>query len=129
MHIYITPEQYDEAARNGINRGVLEGRIYRCGWDMKKAINTPVRERDKNNTKWRKIAEKNGISRETFHSRLHYGWTKKDAATLPVINNKIPNDIKILMDENDIKIGTYKARIKAGLSPLEAATKPVKWRK
>jgi hypothetical protein len=39
---YITPEEYEEAERNGISRKHVNYRIRQFGWGKQKAITTPV---------------------------------------------------------------------------------------
>ena len=41
---YITPEEYEEAERNGVDAFNLERRIRLLGWNKQRAINTPLRK-------------------------------------------------------------------------------------
>ncbi|MEN3134544.1 hypothetical protein [Bacillus cereus] len=84
---YITPDEYERAERNGINRGVLNERIRNFGWDKDTAMTKPVRTR--NATGWckvREIALKNGISHKTYYARIKKGWKLIDAISKPPIN-------------------------------------------
>ncbi|MDO6634108.1 hypothetical protein [Bacillus thuringiensis] len=84
---YITPDEYERAERNGINRRVLNERIRNLGWDKDIAMTKPVRR--SNATGWckvREIALKNGISRKTYYARMKKGWKLIDAISKPPIN-------------------------------------------
>ncbi|MBW3493233.1 hypothetical protein [Bacillus sp. FDAARGOS_1420] len=84
---YITPDEYERAERNGINRRVLNERIRNLGWDKDTAMTKPVRT--SNATGWRKVREialKNGISRQTYYARMNKGWKLIDAISKPPIN-------------------------------------------
>lgn len=81
---YITPEEYAIAEKNGISRERVNNRVRSLGWDVEKAITTPV----KNYSVWREwkgIAEKNGVRHKVFYSRIKkLGWIPLKAATTPV---------------------------------------------
>jgi len=87
---YITPEEYQIAAQNGISPKVLESRVRKYAWDKQRAITQPVRK-FKDHKEWAKVAEENGISYHTFWQRLRKGWTYEQAATMPKIK---PSEIK-----------------------------------
>ncbi|PGZ45717.1 hypothetical protein COE56_25895 [Bacillus anthracis] len=83
---YITPEEYEIAARNGINRRTLNVRVRNLGWDKDIAMTKPLGS--KNSTGWSKVKEialKNGISRQTYYARLKKGWKLIDAISRPPI--------------------------------------------
>jgi hypothetical protein len=132
---YITPEEYDQAAKNGVDSFNLERRIRLLGWNKEDAINTPLRQLT-DRTKWVDIAKKNGIKYQTFMNRVNnLGWDEERAATTPLLNNRfngvyepnriIPEDIIRLAEKNGIKYHTLRNRIKKGWPPLRAATEPV----
>ncbi|MEN3133820.1 hypothetical protein ABDI49_25530 [Bacillus cereus] len=84
---YITPDEYERAERNGVNRRVLNERIRNLGWDKDIAMTKPVRSSKA--TGWckvREIALKNGISRKTYYARMKKGWQLIDAISKPPIN-------------------------------------------
>ena len=88
-NLYITPEQYDTAAKNGINKKALETRYRICNWDIEKAITYPLRTKDEENIRWSKIAEENGIEKSIFYGRVNtYKWDRERAATTPVKRKK-----------------------------------------
>lgn len=85
-HIYITPEEYAEAEKNGICRNTLDRRIKTYGWDKEDAITTKVRKKKVDSLKpWIEKAASNGICEITFRQRIYkQGWTHERAATQPI---------------------------------------------
>lgn len=79
---YLTPDHYKIAEEKGIKPKLLYLRVHERGWTIEKAINTPPRakKKDPEYSKWADIAEKNGISRNTFFQRVRAGWTYETAA-------------------------------------------------
>lgn len=134
---YITPEEYEQAAANGIDPDNLSRRVRLLGWEKKKAINTPLQQ-NTNRKHWAKVAEENGIRYYTFMNRVNvWGWEEERAATEPLQDRrsaaaagtekirKIPAEIIRLAEQNGIAYQTMRARIKKGWDPHEAATRPV----
>lgn len=87
-NLYVTPQDYKIAESNDISKDIVYSRVYSYGWDVDKAITTPVKKRDPEFAKWRKRAVKNGIPSPTFHSRKKAGWSYKEAATKPIMTRK-----------------------------------------
>lgn len=82
--MYITPEEYAIAERNGISRKRLEARIRVDGWEKERAIYTKIRK-PKTSKKIRDLAKENGITYQTLMTRINQlGWNQYDAATVPV---------------------------------------------
>lgn len=86
----ITPEQYQIAEKNGINRRNLIQRVNYYAWDIEDAITIPAvgrgYKREAKYADYLKIAESNGVSYKTFYNRVHtLGWTKERAASTPVM--------------------------------------------
>lgn len=79
---YISPEEYAEAERNGINAHLLESRIRRHGWGKRKAITKP-RQVQLDRTVIMKVTKENGITYDQFKKRLNRGWDEQTAATIP----------------------------------------------
>lgn len=80
---YITPEEYEIAASNGINKRVLDRRLYGLRMDRVEAITRPLGHTC--NTRYLITAERNGISRQTFKNRVYKEkWSKERACTEPV---------------------------------------------
>ncbi|UUW40227.1 hypothetical protein phageB13_41 [Bacillus phage B13] len=140
---YITPEEYEAAAKNGISYELLTRRIRNFGWDKDIAMTKPSRY---NATKWiniKEIALKNGISRATYTARIKKGWRLIDAISKPPIdkyqalklaeqvNSKCQN--KVLTDEqaeqaalNGISYSTARDRVRRlNWTVEEAITTPV----
>lgn len=86
--IYITDEQYKKGIENGLKKITIYRRVYQYGWDIEKAITTPVISREhrsrKHPKKYTDLALSNGICLITFYSRLSKGWSYEDAATKPL---------------------------------------------
>lgn len=138
-YFYITPEEYEAAARNGVDAFNLERRIRLMAWPKEKAINTPLRKLT-DRKKWRRIAEVNGIGYAAFISRINRGWDEQTAATKPLQTAEesreqallasekvrvIPREIIDLARRNGIRHATLHDRIKKGMSFEEAATRPL----
>lgn len=142
-YFYITPEQYESAAKNGISAKTLERRIRNHAWDMERAITQPSAAlKRKNHKEWIKLAEQNGISKEVYYSRVNYmKWSQERAATEPVSKNRsdmmkrirkesenkvISKELITLAESNGIKYDTLYRRIKNyKWDPVKAATEPV----
>lgn len=83
---YITPEEYEIAAKHGISRELLNRRIRNSGWDKEDAMTKPSIH---NATGWKNVKEialKNGISRATYAARIKRNWRIIDAITIPPID-------------------------------------------
>lgn len=130
MNIYITPEEYNEAAKNGISSKVLNNRIRHLKWSHEKAISYPViNNRNKEISKWADLAEKNGINRMTFFSRVNLGWDVQRAATLckQTPKRKYSNEIHEKIKKNDIPLEVFYRRVNTlGWDIERAATVPAK---
>lgn len=87
MYFIILDEHYKKAESNGINRRRLQERVYRYDWDIERATTQPLGTKivnfDKKHGNWMHVAEQNGISRDTFYSRLKRGWSYETSATKP----------------------------------------------
>ncbi|WP_258729679.1 hypothetical protein [Bacillus atrophaeus] len=141
---YITPQEYERAAKNGIDKIRLERRIRYSGWDKERAITTPLGKRSARSD-WADIAETNGISRGAFFMRVNkLGWDKERAATTPVTDvkdnmrkvqkqsprNKYRShspELIALAQSNGIKYETYINRVNnCGMDPYKAAVTPLR---
>lgn len=136
-YFYITPEEYEEAARNGVSRKTLTQRIRQYGWNKQRAIQTPPRERKDLDEYWVNVSQLNGIKRDTFIKRIRkYGFSPQEAATRPLNDNsvvarvmiernrKIPMRYIELAQRNGIKRATFYSRLKYGWPIEDAATVP-----
>lgn len=143
MSVYITPEEYEAAAARGISKKTLELRVREYGWSKERALTEPVQRRT-DWSKWYPIAERNGISRGTFHMRIHKGWSPERAATelvwgreqkaahMRIVGRKrrkYPSHIYDLLRKNGINYFTFSTRVRNGWSPERAATVPPRKRR
>ena len=72
------------------------------------------------------IAESNGISYATMHSRRTLGWDKEKAITAPVERNPLTAKWHQYKDIAVVPRNTFEKRVRKGMTPQEAATKPSK---
>ncbi len=69
---YITPAEYELAARNGVSRELVNHRVRGLGWDKDRAVITSPRKTTIHR-KWLEIAAKNGISKRLYFKRVYRG--------------------------------------------------------
>jgi len=136
--IYLTPQDYDQAKQNGISSHLLDYRVRITAWDKERAIITPVQKRNAND-KWIKIAEENGISYVTFHSRIHaLGWSLERASTEAILDRHksmaqvaqgrrvYPLELLAKAKTNGISYATFQQRVyRQHWSMEDAATIPI----
>ncbi|OME53774.1 hypothetical protein [Paenibacillus odorifer] len=133
---YISLEDYERAARNGIKRGTLEWRVRVAAWGIEQAVRTPPRKLS-NHSKWIEIAAKNGIPYQNFINRVSAKWTPERAATQPLLTNekraeqmKKQNPVKRIYPEelikqavsNGVSRNTFYQRVRNGWNWERAAT-------
>jgi hypothetical protein len=138
-NFYITPEEYEIAAKNGISKKVLDYRVREALWDKEKAINTTTRTKKSYPKEIIEIAKKNGVCIGTFKSRVNLmGWDMVRAATTPVMDTrenihkaykkvrKYPKEFIELARSNEIPDKCFYQRIERDRWSIEkAATTPV----
>lgn len=131
---YITDEEYELAASNGISRRVLSYRIRDFGWSKQKALTTPVQKRSKYPQWAMDLAVANNIQITTFQNRVRRGWDLESAATLSVedarkkvheSNRKYPTEIVQLAADNNIPYGTFVRRVIEGWDIEQAMSTPI----
>jgi hypothetical protein len=137
---YITPEEYEEAERNGISKELLENRIRNMYWDKRRAITQPKRPRNIILTKEQcKTARENGISSKLIYSRTkQLNWSIEKAITTPIATKtevlrnlalkrqKHSNKYLEIAIKNGIAPQLFRNRIYFGWSEEDAATiKPI----
>ena len=135
---YITPEEYETAAANGISVGTLETRIRKYGWPKELAMTKPPRKLSKIPREIVELAQRNDIPYQTLYWRIYAGWAPERAATEPVAdraecvkraidtNRKISVDLAEIAERNGIKYTTLWKRINTlGWDPMTAATAPI----
>lgn len=139
MTCYIAPEDYKKAEENGISNATLYHRVYVYGWDVERAISQPIQKQNIYKwCDWKHIAEKHGICRKTFVTRIRKGWSHEKAATTKVMDKKEQARLSYAarqttvftkeqlkrMRENGVAYGTAWRRVRIhGWSPEEAIKK------
>ena len=75
---YITPQDYETAAKNGINKDTVRMRVTRNNWSVEDAITTPSERYDipKNLLE---EAISLGLNRQLVINRIKVGWSVEDA--------------------------------------------------
>lgn len=137
---YITPEEYAAAAQLGIQSAMLDRRIREQGWSKERAMTTPPRKLT-DRSRWRAVAEANGIGYNSFMNRIHMGWSEEQAATRPLQNaddikrhalhatehaRVYPEQYLRLAERNGIPYATFHRRVKyCGWELERAATEPL----
>ena len=125
-YFYITPEDYKIAEENGISKDTLLSRVRKLGWDVDKAITTPVRAKRKFTKEEIKTMEENGVDRNTVACRLKWGWTLEESLTRPKKRGRqyvYPEWVYKEADKNGISYSALGNRIRSGMSLEEACTK------
>lgn len=134
---YLTPEDFEIAEANGINRQRAFDRFYKDGWSKKRAITQPMARKRPEFKQYKEICAANGINFTTFHARMNSGWTAEEASTKP-IGYKLPRKLKITPEQfataeaNGISKGALWNRVSGLRWPIEKAiTVPInaKYRK
>lgn len=123
----LTEEHFKIAEENGIHRKLVMNRWYR-GCDIEYCITVPKRTGTGVWPEWKETALANGISEETFYSRVRRGLTPKEAATQPLNFNKskIPKWVFEKAKENGIPVVNLSGRIHNYHWDLErACTEPI----
>lgn len=130
---YITPQEYEQAAANGISYSCLTKRIRYYNWDRQTALTKPA-QRD-SHINYSKIAQANGIKYATFQKRVvRYNWSPERAATTPPqdkyelllagreMRRKASEEIHSIREANGIPYSTFMQRIRKGMDINKAAT-------
>lgn len=138
-NFYISPEDYDAAAANGINAAAVEVRIRSLGWKKDRALTTPKQVKKGLKGEWMEIAIRNGICYSTFRYRVNrLGWEPERAATHPLQDRsaqaktaresgrKYPTEILAKAADNGIPYDVFRRRVsQSGWSMEKAASTPV----
>ena len=125
---YITPEDYETAAKNGINKRLLYHRVYVYGWSIERAINTKKKGENISSEAFKEAAKK-GIDRATVFSRLRHGWSEEKALTTPIGNagkRVLPEWVYKEADKHNIRYDVVYNRVKRGWDLERACTEKVK---
>ncbi|NWL89994.1 hypothetical protein DMN77_20805 [Paenibacillus sp. 79R4] len=140
---YITPEEYAEAAKHGIQPRTLDRRVREQGWNKEQAMTTPPRKQKPRGyyEPWAAVAEKNGVKYGAFMSRIRSGMSPETAATKPLQTIEelrqsaldaaehtrvYPESYLRMAEENGIPYATFQYRVKYCKWDYErAATEPL----
>ena len=91
-YAFISNEQREQAEKNGIDYVNLLNRVHQLGWDVERAISTPIMKRPTRGEQYGQEIldnlEKNNIKYHTFISRIRLGWDKLEASTTPIMSGK-----------------------------------------
>lgn len=131
---FISDEEYERAAANGINKDVFRCRVAR-GWDRERAMTEPLHERKSPYCKTLvNLAAACGVDRMTLYTRVKvYGMSPYKAATTPKKVKKksiyYRPDVFASCTKLGISENAFKWRINYGGWSLERAmTEPKKLR-
>lgn len=120
-HRTLTDEEIKQAAENGISYATLHARVSKYGWDVERAVTTPIIPRsERAKMQQSKIPQhlkekafKNNIPHSVLYHRLFvHGWDSKRAVTEPVGRKQMLTDEQERKRiENGISINTVSSRI------------------
>ena len=124
---YITPEEYNIAAKHGISKCTLERRVRLLGWKKERALTEPP-QKHINRDIWMNVALENGINKKTFLGRVNrHGWSEEKAATTPVVktairNRKYSDELYKILEVNGISRALFYDRTRKGWTLERAST-------
>jgi hypothetical protein len=130
---YLTNDDYEIAAKNGISYNVAYARFYEYGWSKEDTITKPIIKPNMWPTH-KELAYSNGIGQNTFHARVRKGMTPEEAATTPLkqrggkyLGGRITPEMYARAKDNGIKRNTLIHRVyHYGWDAEKATTEPVK---
>ncbi|GLY11384.1 hypothetical protein [Pseudobacillus badius] len=141
-YVYITPEDYETAEKNGINRNTLEYRVRYGGFDIDRAITEPVAKREPWTPEQRAKLKESQLGESTVRERMKkWGISRDEALAIPKFTPEetfeqlkkgfeekhcvFSREQRQKMKENGIKHATAYARWKyRGYTKEEAVTIP-----
>jgi len=125
----LTEKQLETAKKYGVELERVNARI-KSGWDIDKAISTPVKRYNKDGRmkQWIAAAKEYGVSEKTFRSRLADGWSPEFAITTPLLRQplNITEQEQLLLDKHGIKRDTFANRLRNGWDRKQALSTPVR---
>ena len=128
---YITPEDYEVAAKNGIKRDTVNERVRRWGWDVDRAITT-IPKRHNVPKELMEKAKAIGLEPNTVATRLYRGWTMEEACSRPKKQGRqrlYPDWVYEKAKENNIRYSVVNHRVHDGWDLERACTERVWTRK
>ncbi|OLN21886.1 hypothetical protein BTO30_12365 [Domibacillus antri] len=140
-YYYITPDDWETAERNNLNRSTVRSRVNTYGWDIDRAVTTPANpiKRYAFTKEEKELMDKNGLKLNTVYCRIRRGWDRREAVTTPAMSleqaGKIARKVNctrfteeqlIVMEQNGTPYNTAFNRVaKLGWSVEEAISTPV----
>ncbi len=131
MMQYLTPTDFDIAKANGISEKTLYVRVYRLGWDKKKAISKKITPRRDLNAlvtdEIKAVLELNDIPISLFKMRIKRGWSVEKATTESKgnyherVRRKYPLELIQKAESNGVSYNTFIRRVKEGWDMYEAS--------
>jgi hypothetical protein len=102
--IYITPEEYAIAEKNGIPAKRVYNRVNNSNWSVERAVTDPIQKQYKMEyEKYKVLCDKNNVSYQVFRKRMkRKGMTGFKAASIAVTPPKITAEHRALADKNGI---------------------------
>ncbi len=126
---YITPEDYEIAAKNGIKKDTVNQRVRRYGWDIDRAITQKSKRVDLPQEVMNK-ANEIGINKETVLRRIREGWDMEEACSTTIGRTGRPRShpdwVYEMAKKNGIRLATVNHRINYGWDIMRACTEEVK---
>ena len=126
---YITPEDYEIAAKNGIKKDTVNQRVRRYGWDIDRAITQKSKRVDLPQEVMNK-ANEIGIDKETVLRRIREGWNMEEACSTIIGRTGRPRShpdwVYEMAKKNGIRLATVNHRINYGWDIMRACTEEVK---
>ena len=135
-YLYVTPEDFETAKRNGIPEKLVKTRVYRDGWEINRAITKKVTS--KVYEPWERWKDRAVVTKYTFYQRMRTKsdkvvWTEEEAALTP--KGSYPgghrNAIKLTQEQLKIAASNGVTRrmirhrvVKSGMTLEKAITTP-----
>jgi AraC-like DNA-binding protein len=136
---YLTPEDFEIAAKNGIPEVRVKNRFYYLYWSKERSITQPCKSPKGLWPKYKDICAETGISESQFYKRMReYGMTPDEAATtkhmergtIKKVKIKVTKEVQEIALQNGISIPTLKYRVNYLKWAVErASTEPIHERK
>jgi len=127
--VYLTPEHYEIAAKNGISRTLVSKRVYERSWLPERAVTEPKHIVTGNpiSDEIRDTLKKNGITTTLYRSRIVKGWSEERASTQPVGTNTrkllYSKELVATAASHGISYNLLASRVRKGWSLGEASTR------
>ncbi|MEB6038012.1 hypothetical protein [Staphylococcus pseudoxylosus] len=116
----ITPKIRQRIANKGIAYNTFLNRLNN-GWDIEKAIETPVKKKQYLTKEEKDILVKNEIPVTTYNNRRSNGWSKEKALSTPVRKQeKLDETLHEKLKKSGVSVSLYEKRKENGWSEEKA---------